>query len=347
MNAGALLNADMATLARGLRAGFAWWREELGGLLPARLRSAFDARPATRADWLPGGGFALRRGDRTISLDAARRRPLPVTAVLPASHGLVREVTLPLLGAADTRRLVMLDIDRLLPFPPGAAYADVVSLTREPAASRQTVAVGAVPRAVAREVVEAGARRGLRVGALGLETAGGVRFDFVPALAADTVDGAGQAARRFWWTVIAIALLLNLALLVGRDVQQLRRLEELVSAHGEAAASARALRQRVIAEDARRRALIAARDRREPLTTLATLTRLLPDGVWVQRLSIDGGSIRLVGFRDDRADVLAALRRTGRFANLRAGASDSGGGPGGVRPFDISMDAVPGREPPR
>ncbi len=330
MTTPAILDADVATLARWARTGFDWWIDELRGLVPPGLKRHLAPQPAV---------IALADGDRIGLLRhglPVDRAAGPVVVALPAEAVLLRVVRLPALGQADLRRLVLLDADRLLPFPAGAAFIDFDSGPRGADGLAQVTIAGA-PVGRARQALAAAEAAGLAVTRLGVATGDGVRFDFLPALHAADGTAPGRA-RRWWWSLVAAAFVLNLAVLIGRDVYALRETEALVTAHGEAAATARTLRARVLGEDARRRALLARRDAQDPLPLLAAATRALPDTAWVQRLSWDGGQLRLAGYKTGAADVVAALRRFPAFASARRVPGEATAASSTTEPFDVSIE---------
>ncbi len=326
-----ILDADMATLARWSRSGFDWWRDELAAMVPPRLRRALSPRPAVVARF-DGQGFMLSRQGRAV----ANARG-PVAVAVPAAMVLVRGVRLPALGQADLRRLVAFDAERLLPFPAGTALLDLEAGPRD-ADGLATVAIAALPRDRAEAIIMTANAAGLEIGQLGVvEPDGGVRFDFLPAWRA--VSGAAAAnPRRFWWAVVAAVFVANLGLMIGRDVYDLRQTEELVDTHGQSAATARTLRARVVAEDARRRTLLTRRERQDPLPILSAAGRALPDTAWVQRLAWDGTTLRLTGFKGGNLDVVAALRRSPNFTAVRSASVEVSSQPGAGQPFDVTAE---------
>lgn len=326
----AILDADMATVGRWLRSGLAWWIEELAALVPGRLKHALAGKPAIDARF-DGQGFRLsRRGVAITRADAG------VALVLPAEAALVRQVELPMLGAGDTRRLLALEAERLLPFAPGTALIDH-AIGAPGGDGRQWVAVAGLPLAAAQSAMAAATAQGLDVRQLRIADGAGARFDFLPDWPR-TEAAAGNSPRRFWWGAVAIGLLINLAALVGRDIVSLQQTEALVASHGETAATARQLRARVVTEDAERRALLRRRAAQDPLSVLAAATRALPDSVWVQRLAWDGRTLRLAGYKQGNLDIVAALRAEPMFAAVRGTSTDVPAQSGARQPFEISAE---------
>ncbi len=322
-----MLDMDMTTLAQTLRGGFAWWADELAGMVPASLRRLAAPRPGVTAV-LVGETFALSRNGVPLP-PADPAQPVAAAIVLPASLVLTRTLPLPAVGRRDLAQLIALEIDRLMPFPPGSAVFDFE--TGEPAGNgRVLVTVAAMPRATAAGAVTAARSAGLVPRRLGLASG----FDFLPQLG----ERGSSGAARFWWTLVAVLAAALVATLIVRDVQRTRALDALVTAHGEGAASARALRLRVLAEDARRRTWLARREARDPLRLLAAATRALPDNAWVQRLDFDGTRLRLVGFKNGGVDTVAALRTAAVFGAVRPSSSDIAPPQPLGQPFDVTAE---------
>jgi Tfp pilus assembly protein PilN len=332
----AILDADMATVARWSRSGFVWWIEELNGLVPPWLRRLVRPDPGVVAHY-DGEQIALSRGGAKIERGAS---PLAVALSLPPEAALVRDIWLPALGSSDLRQLVELDADRLLPFTPGSALIDFTPGAIDER-GLQAVRVAGLPLPTADAAIAAAVAIDLDVRQLRIASdTGALAFDFLPAWRiAHAVPG--NAPRQFWWVVVAAAFLLNLGLMIALDIHDLAETRALVEAHGQTAATARLLRSRVVSEDARRRNMLARRQLHDPLGILAETTRLLPDQVWVQRLSWDGVRLRLAGYKPATTDVVAALRRSPLFAEVRSAATDVPAQSATGQPFDVTAERRP------
>lgn len=334
MNAATILNADMATLRRWTADGWAWWLDELRGLLPPGLLARLhrDGSVVAQPD---GDGFMLVERGAVRRADPAQATNAAIT--LPAGDCLVRDVRLPVLGRADLDRMLRFDLDRLMPFPAGTALV-AVEPGRADGSGFQQVAVAALPRARAQAVIDAAAGQGITARRLAIGMPGALRFDFLPALRSGAGAAAVTPARR-WWLVVALLFGLNLALLVVRDIQSLHSLEELVSAHATTATTARRMRAQLVAEDTARRDWAARRATDDPLALLSDLTRALPGSAWVQRLSWDGAQLRLTGFKRGGVDIIAPLRALPRFASVRAAGNDVATAQAVGEPFDVTAQA--------
>ena len=333
---GGILDADMTTLARQARAGWDWWRHELAELVPAAWRARLPRRAGVVATFDGVDAFALSRRGQPLTA-RSQRRPVAALVAIPAELCLVRETSLPIVGPRDLRQLVALSQERLMPFPAGAALIDTLVISRDAAAGRQQVAVAALPRTTADAAIAAAARAGIAPTGFGVTQPNGtVSFDFLSGM-----DGAGASAaraRRIWWAAVAVLLALNLGALVGGDISATGQLEALVAEHGQAAGLARAVRQRVVREEARRYALVDRRAVTDPLDLLADLTRLIPATAWVERLGWDGRQLRLSGYKQGATDLMAALRRSPRLGAARPTSGEVAATTSAGEPFDITVD---------
>jgi hypothetical protein len=336
---------DLQSLAALARRGLSWWAQELVDMLPASWRERLSARPRLFAQRLDDGRWRLWLDGRQRSDGVTRSDARAVTGVLMGPGAvLVRKVETPPMSASDVRRMLTLDIDRLSPLEPARIHFDFEILDRGGPDKSQVVLLGVVERAAAAGALEAARNAGLRPGRLSVnldERGFAPRFDFLPAVA-EAGGSRGLGRRSLWWAAVAALMAANLAAFIGRDMVDVSNWRNLVEAQRPGASAALRLRDRVEAEEARRRDLIAQGTRGEPLQILNTLTRTLPSSAWIQHLEWNGQTLRIVGFNSGGADMGAALTGTGEFANPRAQASDVAPRTASGQPYDVSADRRPG-----
>jgi hypothetical protein len=330
-----VLDMDMAQLGRGLARAWKWWTAELKAMVPARFK-----RPAVTAGlvaWTTAeGGLRFSERGHEVSAVAAHGRPA-ILAVSPAGC-LQRTVTVPVMAEADACRAVLLDLDRLLPFPPETA---LIALGEDkpvgPEGRRITLA--ALPVAAAEAIVARAEEAGLKPAALALlDEAGAIRFDFLPVLARRRGLPDAHDERRVWWRIVIALFVVNLLLLVVADVRAVNGFAQLVDAHATLADQVRLKRRRLLDEQARRAALVAGRRAHDPLPMLADLGQALPAGVRVKRFEWAGDRGRLVGVADSGVDVAGALRRDARLRSVHATSVDMLARTPEGQPFDLSFE---------
>jgi general secretion pathway protein L len=348
-----LLNSemDLASLAALARRGWAWWIDELIGMAPPAWRAALSSKPRLLAEQTDLGGWRYwRDGHPMAGAPAAKAREAGVAVMLAPSAVLSREITVPRMPAADVRRMLALDIDRLSPLAPDLIHFDVEVVDRDVGEGRQRVLLGITPRAGAARLLASARAEGLEVVALGARIEGetpGMRFDFLPAVLRAAGEKPGGRVRLYWWAAVFALLLANLAVLVGRDMADVARLRAIVDAQAPMTNAVLGLRRRVDTEERWRADFIAQARKAEPLRMLEILTQAVPTGAWVQHLEWNGQTLRLVGFKQPDIDMAAAIRGSGAFTNPRllAPAGAAPAVPGAQVPFDISADARPAPRP--
>ena len=344
-----LFNSEVdfdALLALG-RQGLAWWVDELSAMLPDALRDRLSSRPRVWIEPESGGWRAWRSGRRIdLSPAAAARTRIGLLAAPEAV--LVRDIAVPRLPAADVRRMVALDIDRLSPLAPELIHYDVAIPDRDPDGGRQRAFLAILPRTEATQLLDRAKADGYQPAALAVRSDppdAAPRFDFLPQiLAAEGRAPAGRTALA--WRLAAVGLVLvNVAVLVGRDIVDVNRLRAATDAQAPLVQAVTRMRHRVEAEDNRRRALLARGRRGDPLRVIDVLTQALPAGAWAQHLEWNGQTLRIVGFARPDIDMAAAIRGTGAFANPRVLTSTSTTGSAQYAPFDITADGRPEPRP--
>ena len=339
-----ILNSEMDLASVSAAAGRAWrwWVAELAAMLPPAWRSGLSSRPRLFAEREASGWRYWRDGE-----PLADDRPPPGAQrgpglLLPGEAVLVRRIEVPRMPPADVRRMLALDIDRLSPLGGGLIHFDSEVIDRDGEGGKQTLLLGIVRRAAARQLVETAGAEGLSPAALSVRLDGDgepQRFDFLPAVREAAGERPAANARPWWWAAVGVLFLLNFAVLVGRDMASVSHLKKLVDSQRPAAEAAMRLRLRVDREQARREDLVRRGSASEPLRMLAALTGALPKGAWVQRLEWNGQAIRIVGSKSGELDMPAAIRGSGFFTNPRPLTAASAPRPESVQPFDITADA--------
>ena len=340
MKTGTLLDTDMTTLGRQLSGAIRWWLDELSAMLPDWARPTGKAISGLVVTYGVDGELRLEGEPSPMGADHSGGTPRGATILIPETLCLVRNVALPAMQQADLRRLVTLDLDRLMPFAEDTAYADAAVTGMHAADGKAEVAIAALAKTKISAIHAHALEAGLSPRAIGIadETGGALRFDFLPALAADGVAIRAASGARFWWGLVAAVFALNIAVLVFRDVERVSQLGALVELQQPSAIAARRLAKHIADDNATRAELVARREQDNALAALAYVTRTIPNGVWIQRYSWTGETLRLAGYKQGNVDVVAALRKSGAFASVRASTSDTASESATGQPFDVSAE---------
>jgi hypothetical protein len=358
-----LLNSemDLQTLAALARQGLAWWLDELAAMLPPNLRERLSSRPRTWIEPRSAGGWRVWKDGHLVEGAGAtpegRRGPsgggTRIGLLAPPGAVLLRETPTPRMTAADVRRMLSLDIDRLSPLTPDLVHYDMEILDRGEGDGPQRVLLGIIPRAEAVRLLDQARAAGfapLALAARAEREGHPPRFDFLPEVLRAQGQTTGNRTRTYLWVAVVALILVNLAVLVGKDIIDVSRVRDAVKGQQPVVDAVLHLRRRVQGEEARRRDLLASGRRGDPLRVLNVLSQALPAGAWVQHLEWNGQSLRIVGFKRPDIDLAAAIRGSGAFTNPRAiaepsAAAAAAAGAGPIRPFDITADARPEPRP--
>jgi hypothetical protein len=340
MKTGTLLDADMTTLVRAFKEGARWWVDELNAMLPGWARRERKAISGLVVTYGADGNLRLEGEPLALGRADPGKAPRPATILIPDSLCLIRQVALPAMRRGDMRKLVMLDLDRLMPFALDSAYADVAPTGLISADGKADAAIAALPKAQVKAIYAAANEAGLAPRAIGIADDGdaSLRFDFLPGLAEDGLAAQTRSGAAFWWWLLAALFTLNVGALIFRDVQSVSQLAALVESQQPTANAARRLAQRIAGEEGLRAELLARRERDNALAAMAFVTRIVPSGVWIQRYSWNGETLRLSGYKQGNVDVVAALRKSGSFASVRASTSDVAAESTTGQPFDVTAE---------
>ena len=315
---------------RSLRGFFAWWRANLLSWFPATLRNALRADRDRVLFQVLGDDLQLRRQhDDAVEDVAGLPLPLPGSAgmdpmtgvlrdgarelprwlLLPASMGLRRSLVLPAAAGDRLRDVLGFEIERQTPFSAADVVYDGHVLQRRDDGQLQVELV-VVPRKQ-------------------YESAAMQIQPLMPWLAGvDLADGDGrtlgvnllppeQRTRRrdawIWWKVgIALLGLLALAWAMARIVENreaaARTLQAEVARNAEQARVVSVRRQQLL--DAVEGSAYLQQQRNGRASTVEVMNTLagrMPDGTYLEKLSIEGEQLTLIGLSNQAAALVGKL----------------------------------------
>jgi len=333
MKTGSFLDADMATIGRWLGQGLTWWQAELAGLVPVRWSSGGRrGRPAIAFDGLD---FVAADGAVGMPPELARKGVKRLEVRLVPSLCLSRTIALPAMSDGDMRRMLALDGDRLMPLPGGAMLV-AGAIRDRAAAGTMAVAIAGLPRVRAEALASAMAEAGVVPQAVTIVGNDGATIDFLPTLREAGVLRSGGRSASSWWAVVAFLFLLNIGLLVVRDITRTDELANLVEAQRPAVGAARRIMARTARDDRIVRRTANRRERRDALAMLGAVSAAMPDGAWAQTYAWDGATLRIAGYSRGGGDVIAALRAVPGLSDVRSATSEGMAEIPAGKPFDVS-----------
>lgn len=339
MTAGPLHRLSLSGLEplwRTALAGLRWWGRELALLVPPALAQRLH-RPQPII-WLEPDGVRWGRLHQGFCRPGPASDSASALLVLPADAVLETRVELPAaLPPDDARRLLALELDRYTPFTAAAALYSLDPAGAD-GGSQRPYALTVLPRPQALDLARQAEAAGLHLDGFVVAGPDGRARQRLPAPAAARISLRTRLHRHGWWAAVALLLLANLGLLLGRDVAGLAALEAEVASQRDLAARAAGLRRSVAEEEARRAALLQDKQAAAPLPLLEAVASALPDGAWVLRLEWDpaGPRLHLVGEADPAVDVLALIEASPRLEQAQT-ATAAPAATAGKRPFDITL----------
>lgn len=301
-----------------------WWLDGLAGILPERLTGNIGPRHRLPVARPTDHGWVVEIGARVRSLAdwAMENRRWPIVLHLPPETGLSRELTLPATATSSLPQLLRREMDRLMPWPGDRVWLAAHVLRRAEGGRKIEVELTVVPDAAVEPARRALAGLDVPIAAIELDGPGGKRILLPPG-----EDRAAAGRRRLRRAVLAIAALFTVAAVgaggwIGwQSWQRGREIETLqarIAAVRPAADEVGRLRQEIAGlSDSQR--FLDDRRRSVPAVSivLESVSRLLPDDVWLTDLSIADTALRAGGSATDASALIGVLEGSGRFADTR------------------------------
>lgn len=249
--------------------------------------------------------------DPLASLLDARLSELPRWLLLAPAHSLRRRISLPAAAGDRLRDVVGFEIDRQTPFTAGDVAFDARVLARRDNDGQLDAELVAVPRQVLEPQLE-------RVGRIAPTLAG------VDVAAADGMPlGVNllPAARRSrtrdpwmrWNLVLATVALAGVGACMWQLLDNRRaaaeRFEQEIATQARAGRQASAQRQELATLIAGQAFLDNARAQRPAATeVIDELTRRIPDGTYLEKISLDDRQLMLIGLSGEAAGLIGRLQ---------------------------------------
>lgn len=317
-----------ARLGPGAGGFFAWWGTALASWLPASWRAAFglardrlllsgDAEQLhLRLQTLDGirdlGSVPLAAAqgeDPLPRLLAQRIADLPRWYLLPAAAGLRRRVVLPAAAAERLRDVLAFEIDRQTPFAADAVYFDARVLERREDGQILGELI-AVPKATLDAALTAlGAPAGQLAGVdIADESGAPLRVNLLPAARRQRGN---DPSRRWNWILVAVALLAfaaGLWQILDNRRAAADEFEKQLSDRAAAARRVAAQRQQLL--DMVEGTAFLERTRSGRPTMIAVideLSRRLPDGTYLEKVSMENGQLQMIGFSTEVSPLVQKL----------------------------------------
>ncbi|HAU81657.1 MAG TPA: general secretion pathway protein GspL [Stenotrophomonas sp.] len=355
-------------LSPGVGSSLRWWRQSLLAWLPVRWQWAMGWSRSRLLLQRDGEVLRLQRqtGEQIeaiaelpwpvspAALDTvldARLRSLPRHWLLPAGSVLRRPLRLPAAAAERLRDVVGFEIDRQTPFDASQVSYDVRELGALPDGQLQVELV-VIPRVQLEQWAQQAGPWAQAVAGVDAVDATGQPLDVNLLPVAQRQPYRDPMARWNWLLAVGAVVLLALAghQLIDNRQAAADQLREQVDA---AARDAR----RIAAERQQLQSLVEGAaflegKRAEHASTVEIwneLTRLLPDGTYLEKMSIEGTTLQLIGLSREASQLVPLLQDSPlwRKVNL-TGVLQADGATSGRDRFTLTaeLQPLPGAMPP-
>lgn len=312
-----------------------WWGRALAAWLPLSLRRTLGLGRGRLLLQVDGDDVQLRRqrddelrdlerlplatlvtrspgtGDPLAALLGSRLAELPRWLLLPAASGLSRRMTLPASASDRLRDVVGFEIERQTPFTADAVAYDARVRGRRESDGQLDVELVVVPRQSLDD--QRSVLGPIATEVAGIDVAGP---DGMP-LGVNLMPPAQRRHRRdpavVWNVVLASVALVAVVALMWQLLDNRRsaatRLEQTIAGQAETGRRAAIQRQQLTALLEGQAFLDRVRAQRSPTTeVIDELTRRVPDTTYLEKLSINGDQLMLIGLSAKAAALIGELQ---------------------------------------
>lgn len=323
------LSKDIRLPSLDISRFLAWWREGLLACLPTRVRQLFW-HEITRLVLEPcKNGIQIRRERGVSSEDLGIYEGVGywnenlvgkdevLVLRLPSAQILSKRIALPLAAEENLRQVLAFEMERHTPFTVDQVYYDFEIIERNLKARQLMIRLLAVPRRILDEWLERLSSWGLRPAAVSIASAESSQINLLPEKK--------RPSRPKGLFRINLALTFLLLMLIAAAVflplwQKRAIVVDLMPKAATAQQQAEAilaLRQQL--DKAVNASEFLVKEKQEFPTTiemLYELTRLLPDGTWLQRLGITRRELDIRGEAVESSALIGLLEISPYFENV-------------------------------
>ena len=324
-----------------VRRFFAWWLGQLRELLPAALRQPdsgpadlllvlmedgrLDLRRRLDGRWSELGRLPADADGRAmdLALHGQRSPGQSVLVRLPADAGLQRRLELPLAAEQELQQVLGYQLDSLSPYPAGQVYFAYRVAGRDPGNGKLNVDLFLAPRKHVDQAVKRIEDLGLVPDAVDFRTGDALDAPLMNLLPGATTPGGragGSRLSRFNRGLLLLNLVLLVALgatLLWSRAARVERLETQVETARLQADVAVRLRRKVQKLEQEASFLLdRKRGIRPMLTLLDELSRILPDGTWLEEARLAPREIRLYGLSSQATTLISEIENSPLFEQV-------------------------------
>jgi len=350
-------------LIESIRAGWHWWLQELGQMVPQSVRDAVTMNDAVVVDARPADFLLVRRRGQTegtiarIPCDALAGRALrlsiprtgrrwrddPVILQLPQSDALDRTLRLPRTARRDLDNILRHEVVRQSPIDAQDIYYDYRVAPSSAGNGMLEIGLRIARRDSVDPLLQLFREAGIPIAAVefsgDLAHADGATFPADPTAARDLKLRPRIVPALV--ALVAVCALLFVGALYLRGAWTQADLEARVDDARSRAVMVTTLQRRLDA--AHRQAIFLAGQKNNPAAAavLAEVSRTLPSDSWLSEFELNGNEVRIHGTSGSAASLIALFDSSRYFTSAQFRSPLNQGMSSGLQVFDMSFRVRP------
>ncbi|MBN0987523.1 PilN domain-containing protein [Amphritea pacifica] len=316
-----------------LSSALSWWFGQLGQMLPARIRAGWQQDSFSLILELQNQQLSISAGQQHWTLPSPwDTSSLPETlkqviakaqnATLSLADDMILQtrVSVPRNARDYIDNVVRFEMDRLTPFRADQVYFDTGPVTDEPGKEQCHTELYLIPKEQLQTILNQLEQLGItpdRIIPQGFLNQHDSHLNLLPQS-----DEASRRSRylRFQFGLVSLNLLLLITVVSLPLAQKQTQIEQLT----EAVAQLRSQAEEVFQIREERQTLFQQQQnyvdikqqQSSVLSLIDELTRLLPDEVWLSKMSMQGRSLRIQGEADNASELIALLQNSGKLTDV-------------------------------
>ncbi|BBB26772.1 PilN domain-containing protein [Amphritea japonica] len=327
------LSSQLSGALSTLTTALSWWFNQLILLLPDKIRSRWQQDSLRLIVELQSKQLTINAANQRWILEppwdvATLPEPLKpllakaqhATLALPSEMTLQTSLTVPRSARDYVDNVVRFEMDRVTPFKPDQVYFDIGAITDISGTEQCNIELYLTPKEQLKTTLEQLNLLGIkpdRIIPQKLLTLHNSHFNFLPESDEVSIKTRYQ---RFQLSLVCINLLILfsvIALPLIEKQSQIKHLNteiSLLRSQAEQVFQIRDERQSLFKQQ--QNYVELKQQQNSTITLIAELTRLLPDNVWLNKISMQGQSLRIQGEADNASALIALLQNSGQLTDV-------------------------------
>ncbi|MBQ0757776.1 MAG: PilN domain-containing protein [Amphritea sp.] len=309
-----------------------WWLGQLGQMLPARIRAGLKQDNLCLLIELQDHQFKISTGKQNWTIQAPWDKsslPEPLkhviakaqnaTLSLPEDMTLQTRVSVPRTAKDFINNVVRFEMDRLTPFKADQVYFDTGSITDEPGTEQCCVELYLVPINKLQTALDQLNQLGIAPDRV-IPQQFLTHQDSINLLPKSDETSVQTRYQRFQVGLSCINLLLLITVitlpLIDKQTQVEQLTEEVSQLRIQAEQVFQIREERQTLFEQQQNFIELKQQQSSVLAIIAELTRILPNEVWLNKISMQDKSLRIQGEAGNASELIALLQNSGQLTDV-------------------------------